>query len=117
MKTGQQLDVALFANWTTVTDVRSYIDQENDRFATFRDRNSKIYERLTKAFTPVGKLSSVVAAGTSVGCPPAGACLGAVALLIRSGQNVSSHYDRIFDLFDPLPVSNTRYTHTTSHGH
>jgi hypothetical protein len=105
-KTGQQLDVALFANWTTVADVRGYVDQEDDRFTTFREQNNKIYEQLTKAFTPVEKLSSGVAAGTSVGFPPAGACLGAVALLIRSAQNVSSHYDRIVDLFNMLAVSN-----------
>jgi hypothetical protein len=105
-KTGQQLDVALFANWTTVADVRGYVDQEDDRFTTFREQNNKIYEQLTKAFTPVERLSSGVAAGTSVGFPPAGACLGAVALLIRSAQNVSSHYDRIVDLFNMLAVSN-----------
>jgi hypothetical protein len=105
-KIGQQLDVALFANWTTVADMRGYIDQENDRSATFRDQNNKIYERLTKVFTPVERLSSVVAAGTSVGSPPAGACLGAVALLIRSAQNVSSHYDRIIGLFHILTISN-----------
>ncbi|KAH5327358.1 hypothetical protein HBI12_074650 [Parastagonospora nodorum] len=108
-KTGQQLDVTLFAQWTKVADLRAYIDQENKKFAYFREQDKKIYEQLTKTFTPVEKLGTIFAAGTSAGCPPAGACLGAAALLIKSAQNVSSHYDRIFDLFETLSVSNNYY--------
>ncbi|KAH4600574.1 hypothetical protein HBI73_178420 [Parastagonospora nodorum] len=104
-KTGQQLDVALFAQWTKVTDLRAYIDQENKKFANFREQDKKIYEQLTKTFTPVEKLGTIFAAGTSAGCPPAGACLGAATLLIKSAQNVSSHYGRIFDLFETLSLS------------
>jgi hypothetical protein len=105
LKTGQQLDAARFASWDTVEDVRNYIDQENNKFATYRKKNSKIYEQLKTTFTPVEKLGSLVTVGSSAGCPPAGACLGAAALLIRSAQNVSSHYDRVVDLFEMLAVS------------
>jgi len=104
-KTGQQLDVTLFATLHTVADVHHYIDQENDKFATFRAQNNKIYERLNTAFTPVERVCNIVAAGSSAGFAPAGACLGAVALLIKSAQDVSTHYDRILDLFDMLAVS------------
>jgi hypothetical protein len=103
-KTGQRLDSSNFAKLATVADVRSYVEQENSKFATFRDQNSKIYERLTTAFTPIEKLGSIVAAGSSAGFPPAGACFGAVALLIKAAQNVSAHYDHIVELFDILAV-------------
>jgi len=93
-KTGQQLDT-LFATLHTVADVRHYIDQENDKFTTFRAQNNKIYERLNTAFTPVERVCNIVAGGSSAGFPPTGACLGAVALLIKSAQDVSTHYDRI----------------------
>ena len=69
-KTGQQLDVTFFATLTTVADLRIYIEQENDKFAAFRDRNNKIYERLTTAFTPVERLGHVLTAGSSAGFLP-----------------------------------------------
>jgi hypothetical protein len=50
-------------------------------------------------------VSQIISAGTSAGFPPAGACLGAVSLLIKSAQDVSSHYDRILDVFEMLAVS------------
>jgi len=108
-KTGKRLHVTMFANWTKVTDLRAYIDQENNKFVSFREQDKKIYEQLTKTFTPVEKLSAIFAAGASAGCPPAGACLGAAALLIKSAQNVSSHYDRIVDLFETLAVSKKQH--------
>jgi hypothetical protein len=104
-KTGQQLQVALIATFTTVADVRSYIEQENERFEAFRDRNGKIYRQLNTAFTPIERLSQVLGAASSAGFPPAGACLGAVAFMIKSAQGVSTHYDRILELFDILGVS------------
>jgi hypothetical protein len=104
-KTGQRLDATLFASMSTVSDMRSYVEQENDKFATSRAQNVKIYDRLNTAFTPLERVSQIISAGTSAGFPPAGACLGAVALLIKSAQDVSSHYDRILDLFEMLAVS------------
>jgi hypothetical protein len=103
-KSGQRLDITLSAKLTTMADVRGYVERENDKFAAFRDKNRNIYERLTIAFTPVKRLGHVVAAASSAGLPPAGACFGAAALLIKSAQNVSAHYDRIIELFDVLAV-------------
>jgi hypothetical protein len=104
-KTGQRLDATLFASMSTVSDMRSYVEQENDKFATSRAQNVKIYDRLNTAFTPLERVSQIISAGTSAGFPPAGACLGAVSLLIKSAQDVSSHYDRILDVFEMLAVS------------
>jgi hypothetical protein len=82
-KSGQRLDITLSASLTTFADVRGYVERENDKFAAFRDNNRNIYERLIVAFTPVERLGHVVAAASSTGFPPAGACLGAAALLIN----------------------------------
>ena len=103
-KFGQRLDITLSASLNTVAVVRGYVERENDKFATFRDKNRNIHERLTVAFTPVERLGHIVGAASSVGFPPAGACLGAAALMIKSAQNVSAHYDRIIELFDVLAV-------------
>jgi hypothetical protein len=103
-KSGHRLDITFSASLTTVADVRGYVERENDKFAAFRNKNRNVYERLTVAFTPIERISHVVAAASSTGFPPAGACLGAAALLIKSAQNVSAHYDRIIELFDVLAV-------------
>ncbi|KAF1919960.1 hypothetical protein BDU57DRAFT_442881 [Ampelomyces quisqualis] len=113
-KTGQRCDAAIFIKMTTVSDVRTYIQQENDRFDSFRARHNTVYERLNAAFTPLERLGSLVATASSAGFPPAGVCLGAVALLIKSAQDVSSHYDSILDLFDILAVRHYRTFATQS---
>jgi len=88
----------------TVADMRSFIEQENSKFEIYRAQNDKIYDRLNKAFAPLERVSHIIAGGASAGFPPAGACLGAVALLIKSAQDVSAHYDRILDFFEMLAV-------------
>jgi hypothetical protein len=112
--TGQRCDAGIFATMTTVSDVRAHIQQENNKFDSFRIRHNTVYSRLSAAFTPVERLGSLVATASSAGCPPAGVCLGAVALLIKSAQDVSSHYDSILDLFDTLAVRHCRVYSTLS---
>lgn len=103
-KTGQRLDVAVYASIATVADVRSYIARENQQFAAFRSKNGHIYERLNLDFTPIERLSYVVVSGSTAAFPPASPCLGAVALMVKSAQDVSAHYDRTLELFDMLAV-------------
>lgn len=104
-KTGIPLDTSLTGSLTTVADVQFYVQRENEKFSTFRQRHQKMYESLNKALTPIERLSHIAAASTSPGFPPAGACFGAVALLIKSAQDVADHYDRILELFEILYAS------------
>tara|TARA_R110002003_G_scaffold152_2_gene13583 strand:- start:3907 stop:4338 length:432 start_codon:yes stop_codon:yes gene_type:complete len=103
-QTKQRLDPTFCSTLNTVSDLRKHIERENDKFATFRDRNNNIYDRLNTAFAPVERFGHILGAGSSAGFPPAGACLGAVAILIKSAHDVSAHYDRIVELLDMLAV-------------
>ncbi|KAF2105684.1 hypothetical protein BDV96DRAFT_508985 [Lophiotrema nucula] len=104
-KTKKQLDANLVGTLTTVAEVKAYIEQENSKFVSFRAKNQRIYESLNAAFIPIERLSHVAGSGASVGFPPAGACFGAVAYLIKSAQDVAEHYDKIVQLFETVKVS------------
>ncbi|KAF2791190.1 hypothetical protein K505DRAFT_249535 [Melanomma pulvis-pyrius CBS 109.77] len=103
-KTGVPLDKSLTASLTTVADVQSYVQRENEKFSAFRQRHQKIYDSLNKVLTPIERLGHIAAASTSPGFPPAGACFGAVTLLVKSSRDVADHYDRILELFEKLYV-------------
>jgi len=103
-KTGQRLDISLATSLTTVADLRTYVERHNGEFEAFRDKDKHIFDRLNSVFTPIERLGQCVGTGTSIGFPPAGACFGAAALMIKSAQDVSTHYDRILELFNILSV-------------
>ncbi|KAF2866424.1 hypothetical protein BDV95DRAFT_505080 [Massariosphaeria phaeospora] len=102
--TGTPLDTTLISNLSTVADVRNHIAGEIEKFVDFRDKNKKLYGALDSAFAPIERVGHFVAAGTSMSFPPAGACFGALALMIKSAQAVSAHYDKLLELFNIVSV-------------
>jgi hypothetical protein len=84
--------------------LRAYVERQNGEFDVFREKNKYIFDKLNSAFSPIERMGQCVALGTSAGFPPAGACFGAVALVVKSAQDVSTHYDRILELFAIMGV-------------
>ncbi|KAF2108066.1 hypothetical protein BDV96DRAFT_653272 [Lophiotrema nucula] len=103
-KTKKQLPLSFASQLTTVQDLRRLVQKENADFKAFQAKDDKIYSALNKALTPIERLSHVAATGSSIGFPPAGVCFGAVALMIKSAQDVSGHYEKILELFDIIQV-------------
>jgi hypothetical protein len=104
-RAGRPLDPTLVVSLKTIADLRGYIESQNGSFETFRNKDKIIYAKLNMIFTPIERLGNCVAAPLSAGSPPVGACFGAVAVLIKSAQDVSTHYDRIMELFEIMGVS------------
>ncbi|KAF2451400.1 hypothetical protein P171DRAFT_478441 [Karstenula rhodostoma CBS 690.94] len=99
-RTGKPLDSTLVANLKTTADLRKYIESQNGTFETFRNKDKIIYAKLNTIFTPIERLRNCVASPVSASSPPVGACFSAVAVLIKSAQDVSAHYDQIVELFE-----------------
>jgi hypothetical protein len=68
-QTKQRLDTTFCSTLNTVSDLRKRIERENDKFATFKDRNNNIYDRLNTAFAPVERFGHILGAGSSAGFP------------------------------------------------
>ncbi|KAF2829113.1 hypothetical protein CC86DRAFT_403770 [Ophiobolus disseminans] len=91
------------------------MSQQRTKFESIFQEGRRRYEKKTgqqldvTLLATMSTVADIVAAGSSAGFPPAGACLGAVALLVKSAQDVSAHYDRIVDLFDMLASTMSRF--------
>ncbi|KAL1597878.1 hypothetical protein SLS60_008365 [Paraconiothyrium brasiliense] len=99
-RAGKPLDQSLAIRLKTVADLRKHIEDQNGMFEAFRNKDKIIYARLNTVFMPIERLGNCVVTPISASSPPVGACFGAVAVLIKSAQDVSTHYDRIVELFE-----------------
>lgn len=108
--TKKKLDDPALLKLTCVDDLINEIEQRDDKFSEFREKNHSFFTVLEGVMRPIEHIGPVAAGAASMAFSPSSLVFGAVSHLINAANGVSASYNAIQDLMESLKVrEQTRY--------
>jgi tetratricopeptide (TPR) repeat protein len=100
--TGDDMDDPAFPHPSSIRELETILDTQNNNFADFRKKRGMVFDCLNGMCKPIQLLGGIAAGGATMAFPPSTLCFGAITYLINAARGVSASYDAIVDLMGTL---------------